>query len=93
MSVSYVGHIMYLFTCLINHAQGSAVKNPPVIQEIWVWSLGWDESLEKEMASHSVFLPGESRGGSLKRVGHDLATKQNNKKINIVYLWEKECIS
>lgn len=45
------------------------------------------------MASHSVFLPGESRGGSLKRVGHDLATKQNNKKINIVYLWEKECIS
>ena len=26
------------------------VKNPPVMQETQVWSLGWEDPLEKEMA-------------------------------------------
>ena len=25
-----------------------------------IWSLGWEDSLEEEMATHPVFLPGES---------------------------------
>ena len=29
------------------------VKNPPVMQEKQVPSLGWEDSLEKEMATHS----------------------------------------
>ena len=29
------------------------VKNPSVMQETWVQSLGWEESLEKGMATHS----------------------------------------
>ena len=44
---------------------GSAVKNPPAMQEIqemWVRSLGREDPLEEEMATHSVFLPGESHG-------------------------------
>ena len=32
------------------------VKNPPVMREIWVRSLGWEEPLEKEMASRSSIL-------------------------------------
>ena len=28
--------------------------------ETWVQSLGWEDPLEKGMATHSVFLPGES---------------------------------
>ena len=28
------------------------VKNPPVIWETWVRSLGWEDSLEKEMVTH-----------------------------------------
>ena len=36
-----------------DHDGGLAVKNPPVKQEMWVRSLGWEESLEKEMASYS----------------------------------------
>ena len=32
------------------------VKNPPVIQESWVQSLGGEEPLEKEMATHSSIL-------------------------------------
>ena len=35
---------------------GSAVKNPPAMQEIWVKSLGWEDPLEKEMATHSSIL-------------------------------------
>ena len=38
---------------------GSAVKNPLVMretQEMWVWSLGQEDPLEKEMATHSSIL-------------------------------------
>ena len=27
-----------------------------------IWSLGWEDALKKEMATHSVFLPGKSHG-------------------------------
>ena len=59
------------------------VKNCPAKQETQVQPLGQKGLLEKEMAIH--FWPGESHGQrSLagysplghKRVGHDLATKQ-----------------
>ena len=32
------------------------VKNPPAIQETWVQSLGWEDPLEKVMATHSSIL-------------------------------------
>ena len=32
------------------------VKNPPVMQETWVQSLGWEDPLEKETATHSSIL-------------------------------------
>jgi len=32
------------------------VKNPPAIWETWVWSLGWEDPLEKGMATHSGIL-------------------------------------
>ena len=32
------------------------VKNPPVMREIWVRSLGWEEPLEEEMVTHSSIL-------------------------------------
>ena len=35
---------------------GSVVKNPPAKQEMWVRSLGREDSLEKEMATHSSIL-------------------------------------
>ena len=31
------------------------VKNLPVMQVTWVQFLGWEDSLEKEMATHSSF--------------------------------------
>ena len=32
------------------------IKNPPAVQETWVQSLGWEDPLEKEMATHSSVL-------------------------------------
>ena len=32
------------------------VKNLPAMQETWVWFLGWEDPLEKGMASHSSIL-------------------------------------
>ena len=31
------------------------VKNPPAIQETWVRSLGWEDTLEKGKATHSTY--------------------------------------
>ena len=65
------------------------VKNLPTMQdtkETWVQSLSQKDSLEKEMATIPVFLPGKSLGQrnlagyspwSHKKVGHDLATTQH----------------
>ena len=41
-------------TCASPVAQ--VVKNPPVIQETWVRSLGWEDPLEKGKATHSSIL-------------------------------------
>ena len=38
------------------------VKSLPEMQEIWVWSLGREDPLEKGMQPTPVFLPGASHG-------------------------------
>ena len=49
------------------------VKNLPAMQEIWVRSLGWEDPLEKEMATHSsIFawrIPGTEESGGLQPMG------------------------
>ena len=53
------------------------------MRETWVWSLGWEDPLEKEMATHSSILawripwmeePGGLQSMASQRVGHDWAT-------------------
>ena len=41
---------------------GSVVKNPPVMWEMWIRSLGQDDPLEEEMATHSSILTWNSSG-------------------------------
>ena len=36
------------------------VKDPPVMWETLARALGWEDPLEEDIATHSVFLPGES---------------------------------
>ena len=38
------------------------VKNLPAVQDTQVRTLGWEDPLEKGMATHSSILPGESHG-------------------------------
>ena len=61
------------------------VKNLPAIQETQVQSLGWEDPLEKEVATHSSILvweiplteePVVYSPWGCKRVGYDLGTKQ-----------------
>ena len=56
-----------------------------------VWSVGWEDPLEKEMANHPVFLDWEIPGTEepaglqsmeLQRVRNDLATKQQDQDHN-----------
>ena len=56
------------------------VKHLPAVQEAWVRSLGWEDPLEKEMATHSSTLawkipwteePGRLQSMGSQRVGHD----------------------
>ena len=35
---------------------GSVGKNPPVMQETWDQSLGWEDPLEEGMTTHSSIL-------------------------------------
>ena len=49
------------------------VKNPPAMQENWVWSLGWEDPLEKGKATHSSILAWRIPRGS-QRVRHNWAT-------------------
>ena len=45
-----------------NFPGGSDVQNLPTMQETWVRSLGWEDPLDKGMATHSSILPGKSHG-------------------------------
>ena len=48
------------FSSYSNSVQGSLVsemvKNLPAMQETWVQSLGWEDPLEEDMATHSSVL-------------------------------------
>ena len=46
---------MQLIT-LLDFPGGSVVKNLPAMQETQVQSLGWEDPLEEEMATHSSIL-------------------------------------
>ena len=52
---------------------GSVVKNLPAMQETWIRSLGREDPLEKETATHSRILPWEiprtEEPGGLRSMG------------------------
>ena len=67
-------------SCLTASLMAQTVKNLLAMQETWVLSLGWEDPLEKEMATHSSILawripwteePGGLQSMGLQRVGHD----------------------
>ena len=70
------------FHKLVCSAVAQMVKNLPAMQEPWVRSLGWEDPLEKGLATHISILacripwteePGGLHSIGLQRVGHDLS--------------------
>ena len=66
------------------------VKNSPAMLETWVWSLGQEDPLEKEVATHSSMLvwriPWIEEAGGLQsiesqRVGHNWVTKHRRAQL------------
>ena len=53
------------------------VKDLPTIQETWVQSLGWEDPMEKGMATHSIILawriPWTEEAGRLQSMGSQRA--------------------
>ena len=77
----YIYIYMYLYTHThTGFSGGSAEKNLPTMQEMQVRSLGWEDPLEKEMATHSSIIawripwteePSKLKSMGLQGVGHD----------------------
>ena len=51
-SMKYIVHMVAKLTSLV----AQTVKRLPTMWETWVQSLGWEDLLEKEMATHSSTL-------------------------------------
>ena len=69
--------------CVTTSLVPQMVKRLPTMRETWVQSLGWEDLLEKEMATHSSSLawkipwmeePGGLQSKESQRVGHDWTT-------------------
>ena len=58
----------------LTNSVAQLVKSLPAMQETWVQSLGWEDPLEKEMATHSSILawriPWTEESGGLESTGH-----------------------
>ena len=71
------------------------IKHQPAMRETRVWSLGWEDPLEKEMATHSSILawripwieePGGLQSTGSQRVRHDWAGSLHSQLRNVVVL-------
>ena len=69
-------NILFVLASLV----AQRIKRLPAMQETRVRSLGWEDPLEKEMATHSSILdwripwmekPGRLQSKGSQRVGHD----------------------
>ena len=90
--------ILYITIFFVNYTSiggfpgGSVVKNPPANAGDKVWSMGQEDPWRRKWQPRPVFSSGEFHGQrslvgyspqGCKRVGHDLATKQQNTSIEL----------
>ena len=76
VAISYPHSQIWLFLLV------QTVKNPPVMWEIWILSLGWEDPLEKWMATHFSILaweiPWTEERGGLQSLGSQSQTQLND---------------
>ena len=94
-----IGHpFQYSWASLV----AQLVKNLPAMQETWVQSLGWEDLLEEDMATHSSIpawrIPWTEEPGRLQSMGHKeldmterLSTYKKQKKVHEFWI-QKEWI-
>ena len=84
--LAYRSTFVYLSICLWASLVAQMVKHLPAMQETWVRSLGWEDPLEKEMATHSSTLawkiprteePGSLQSMGLQRIEHNRVTSRS----------------
>ena len=79
--------VLWIYTQnLLNHVaslMAQLVKNQPAMRETWVWSLGWEDPLEKGTTTYSSILawripwteePGRLQSMGSQRIGHNWET-------------------
>ena len=49
VSNTFIVNLSHVMNLLGSFHGGSVVKNPPAMQETWVWSLGWEDPLAEGM--------------------------------------------
>ena len=90
---------MNVFTSPSDLQIAQAVKNPPLMREIWVQSLGWDDPLEEGITTHSSILawripwteePGGLQSMGSQRVGHDWVTRHIT--VHVAKIPQVECL-
>ena len=83
-----------MVVCILDVSHGSAVKNLSAIQETWVRSLGWENLLEDNTATHSSILaqwipwteePGDYSSWGLKELDTSEATEHTDIYIECAY--------
>ena len=92
-SLSFVAQFSGLWASL----GAQLVKNRPAILETWVLSLGWEDPLEKGLATHSSILswripwteePGRLQSMGLQKVGRDWTTKTSSILHMVMYVFK-----
>ena len=94
-----VNSLLLISIYLLGFPGGSAIKNLPAKLETRVWSLGQEDPLKKEMATHSSILaweipwteePGGLQSRGSQRVGHDLVTNHHHHQSFIMFYVRRE---
>ena len=74
------------------------ITNLPAMKDTWVWYLGWEDSLEKGLETHSSILawripqteePSRLRSMGSQRVGHDWTTNTDAPTVRNIYKLRK----
>ena len=75
VKIIYILNNLYVYIYVGASLVAQLVKNPPAMWETWVQSLGWEDPLEKENATHSSILawkiPRTAQSKGLKGVEHN----------------------
>ena len=51
-----IGPLTMEMWLLVSSLMPQSIKSPPAMQETWVLTLGWEDPLQKGMATHSSIL-------------------------------------